>query len=102
MRQYVILNATEAKVSISMTYLKRLPKRYVGTIQTKRYKTFVKYEGTTPAWLGENPTVKQMLTILNNPDGEWYSDPDGFNDIYASYGASTLIKTLKKDKETDV
>tara|TARA_B100000519_G_C13921417_1_gene286987 strand:- start:300 stop:536 length:237 start_codon:yes stop_codon:yes gene_type:complete len=77
MRQYVILNATEANAIDFSEVLET-------SFETLRWnndntKTFVKYEGTTPAWLeGKTAYNKaEMLTILNNPEGEWYTDPEG-------------------------
>ena len=77
MRQYVILNATEAQ---AIDFSEVLETSY----ETLRWnndntKTFVKYEGDTPAWLvGKTAYTKaEMLTILNNPEGEWYTDPEG-------------------------
>ena len=76
-RQYVILNATEAQAIDFSQVLET-------SFETLRWnndstKTFVKYEGDTPAWLvGKTAYTKaEMLTILNNPDGEWYTDPEG-------------------------
>lgn len=76
-RQYVILNATEAE---SINFADVLETSF----ETLRWnndstKTFVKYEGDTPAWLvGKTAyTQAEMLTILNNPEGEWYTDPEG-------------------------
>lgn len=76
-RQYVILNATEAQ---AIDFSEVLETSY----ETLRWnndntKTFVKYEGDTPAWLvGKTAYTKaEMLTILNNPEGEWYTDPEG-------------------------
>lgn len=76
-RQYVILNATEAQAIDFSEVLET-------SFETLRWnndntKTFVKYEGDTPAWLvGKTAYTKaEMLTILNNPEGEWYTDPEG-------------------------
>ena len=76
-RQYVILNATEAQAIDFSQVLET-------SFETLRWnndstKTFVKYEGDTPAWLvGKTAYTKaEMLTLLNNPDGEWYTDPEG-------------------------
>lgn len=80
MRQYVILNATEAQAiefdDVLETSSETL--RWNNPDEETR-KTFVKYEGTAPAWLvGKTAyTQAEMLTILKNPDGEWYSDLDG-------------------------
>tara|TARA_S200002703_G_scaffold84482_1_gene72856 strand:+ start:1120 stop:1356 length:237 start_codon:yes stop_codon:yes gene_type:complete len=77
MRQYVILNTTEANAIDFSEVLET-------SFETLRWnndstKTFVKYEGDTPAWLvGKTAYTKaEMLTILNNPEGEWYTDPEG-------------------------
>ena len=76
-RQYVILNATEANAIDFSQVLET-------SFETLRWnndstKTFVKYEGTAPAWLEGKTTYTQaeMLNILNNPEGEWYTDPEG-------------------------
>ena len=76
-RQYVILNNTEANAIDFSEVLET-------SFETLRWnndstKTFVKYEGETPAWLeGKTAYNKaEMLTILNNPEGEWYTDPEG-------------------------
>ena len=76
-RNYVILNNTEAEAVDFSQVLET-------SFETLRWniynsKTFVKYEGETPSWLVGKPTYTQdeMLTILNDPDGEWYTDPDG-------------------------
>lgn len=76
-RQYVILNDTEANAIDFSEVLET-------SFETLRWnndntKTFVKYEGTAPAWLeGKTAYSKaEMLTILNNPEGEWYTDPEG-------------------------
>ena len=76
-RQYVILNDTEANAIDFSEVLET-------SFETLRWnndstKTFVKYEGDTPAWLvGKTAYTKaEMLTILNNPEGEWYTDPEG-------------------------
>ena len=76
-RTYAILSAGEA---LNINYddvLETSP-------QTLRWnndhsKTFVKYEGGVPSWLVGKPayTKTEILEILNNPDGEWYTDPDG-------------------------
>lgn len=76
-RNYVILNNTEAEAVDFSQVLET-------SFETLRWniynsKTFVKYEGETPSWLVGKPTYTQdeMLTLLNDPDGEWYTDPDG-------------------------
>ena len=77
MRNYVILNDVEAEAIDFSQVLET-------SFKTLRWnndfsKTFVKYEGDTPSWLVGKPTYTQdeMLTLLNDPDGEWYTDPDG-------------------------
>ena len=44
-----------------------------------RTKTFVKFTGSTPSWLEGKTTHTnaEILAILNDPDGEWYTDPEG-------------------------
>ena len=43
---------------------------------TNGSKTFVKYEGNKPSFLSGKTvyTHSQILAILNNVDGEWYTD----------------------------
>ena len=43
-------------------------------------RTFVKFEGDTPSWLEGKTTHThaEILSILNNPDGEWFNEPEGF------------------------
>lgn len=74
MRQYVILNATEAE---SINFDEVLETSY-NTLrwncpeQSER-KTFVKFEGTAPSWLAGKTSYSksEILSILNNPEGEW-------------------------------
>ena len=76
-RQYVILNATEAE-SINFDDVLETSSETLRW-NNNNTKTFIKYEGDTPAWLvGKTAYTKaEMLTILNNPEGEWYTDLDG-------------------------
>ena len=78
-RQYVILNATEAESINFDDVLETSSETLRWNTNEEARKTFVKYEGDTPAWLlGKTAyTQAEILTILNNPDGEWYTDPDG-------------------------
>tara|TARA_Y100000593_G_scaffold56992_1_gene106169 strand:- start:1354 stop:1587 length:234 start_codon:yes stop_codon:yes gene_type:complete len=76
MRNYVILTSTEAEAIDFSQVLET-------SFETLRWnndssKTFVKFEGDTPSWLAGKPTHTQaeMLAILNDPDGEWYTDPE--------------------------
>ena len=75
-RHYVILNATEAQAIDFSEVLET-------SFETLRWnndstKTFVKHEGDTPLWLvGKTAYTKaEMLTILNDPNGEWYTDTE--------------------------
>tara|TARA_R100000278_G_scaffold22596_1_gene21152 strand:+ start:12547 stop:12786 length:240 start_codon:yes stop_codon:yes gene_type:complete len=76
-RTYVILTADEA-TNINFEQVLETSSRTLRWNNDKT-KTFVKYEGTAPAWLeGKTAyTQAEMLTILNNPEGEWYTDPEG-------------------------
>ena len=78
MRQYVILNASEAETV-----------NYNDVIETSadtlrwnndRTKTFIKFTGDTPTWLEGKTTHTnaEILSVLNNPDGEWYVEPETF------------------------
>lgn len=77
MRNYVILTAAEAAVidfdEVMETSHDTLRWNNDST------KTFVKFEGSTPSGLAGKTTYTQdeILVILNDPDGEWYTDPDG-------------------------
>jgi hypothetical protein len=75
-RTYVILTAAQA---LNIRY----DDVHETSPQTLRWsndntKTFVKYSGETPSWLeGKTSyTHAQILSILNNPEGEWYTDPE--------------------------
>ena len=72
-RTYVILTAEEAD-SINFDDVMET------SADTLRWnndqtKTFVKFDGATPSWLeGKTAyTHAEILTILNNTEGEWYS-----------------------------
>jgi len=77
MRNYVILTAAEAAVvdfdEVMETSHDTLRWNNDST------KTFVKFEGSTPIELVGKTTYTQdeILVTLNDPDGEWYTDPDG-------------------------
>ena len=45
---------------------------------TDNSKTFVKFAGTTPSWLAGKTAYNhtEILAILNDEDGEWWSDPE--------------------------
>ncbi|WP_291813948.1 hypothetical protein [Limnobacter sp.] len=76
-RTYVILTADEA-TNINFEQVLETSSKTLRWNNDKT-KTFVKHEGTAPAWLeGKTAyTQAEMLTILNNPEGEWYTDPEG-------------------------
>ena len=77
MRNYVILTAAEAAVidfdEVMETSHDTLRWNNDST------KTFVKFEGSTPSELVGKTTYTQdeILVTLNDPEGEWYTDPDG-------------------------
>ena len=74
-RQYVILTAAEVEDinfgDVLETSAETLT--WNNPDQATR-KTFVKYEGDAPTWLAgkTSHTHAEILTILNDPDGEWY------------------------------
>ena len=74
-RTYVILTAPEAS---NINYDDVLET----SVDTLRWnndntKTFVKFDGSTPGWLSGKATKTntQMRSLLNDADGEWYTDP---------------------------
>lgn len=75
-RTYVILTADEANninfEQVLETSQSTLRWNNDGT------QTFVKYEGTAPAWLVGKTTYNQaeILAILNDPKGQWYTDTE--------------------------
>ena len=73
-RKYVIISKDDVS-SIDFT------KGMETSSDTLRYsndgnKTFVKYEGSQPSFLSGKTeyTHSEILTILNEVDGEWWSD----------------------------
>ena len=76
-RTYIILTAEEAS-SINWDDVMETSASTL-RFNNDQTKTFVKFDGATPSWLeGKTAyTHAEILTILNDPDGEWYTDPDG-------------------------
>ena len=76
-RAYVILTASEAS-SINFDDVMETSASTL-RFNNDQTKTFVKFDGSTPSWLeGKTAyTHAEILTILNDPDCEWYTDPDG-------------------------
>jgi len=75
-RTYIILTAEEADDIVFADVMET-------SADTLRWnndqsETFVKFEGSTPAWLaGKTPhNQAEILAILNDPDGDWVSDED--------------------------
>ncbi len=73
-RKYVILNSSDIN---NIDFSKVLET----SSETLRYnndktKTFVKFEGDTPSFLNGKTqyTHAQILAILNDEEGEWYSE----------------------------
>ena len=73
-RTYAILTASQA---LNIQYADVLE----DSARTLRWnndnsKTFVKFTGSTPSWLSGRTTYTkaEILTILNDPDGEWVED----------------------------
>ena len=77
MRKYVILNSDE----ISSIVFNDVIETSADTLRwsNDRTKTFVKFTGATPDWLDGKATLTnaEILAILNDPEGEWYTDPEG-------------------------
>tara|TARA_R110002167_G_scaffold15318_2_gene61126 strand:- start:104 stop:349 length:246 start_codon:yes stop_codon:yes gene_type:complete len=74
-RKYVILNTNEID-SIDFTQILNISK-IVLRYSNDNTKTFVKYEGTQPLFLSGKTeyTHSEILAILNDVDGDWYTDP---------------------------
>lgn len=74
MRKYVIIDSSDVS-SVDFSQVLET------SAETLRYnnddtKTFVKFEGDTPTFLDGKTqyTYSEMLAILNNEDGEWYTE----------------------------
>ena len=74
-RKYVILNTNEID-SIDFTQILNVSK-IVLRYSNDNTKTFVKYEGTQPLFFSGKTeyTHSEILAILNDIDGDWYTDP---------------------------
>ena len=74
MRKYVIIDSSDVSLVDFSQVLET-------SAETLRYnnndtKTFVKFEGDTPTFLDGKTqyTHSEILAILNNVDGEWYTE----------------------------
>lgn len=74
MRKYVIIDSSDVSLVDFSQVLET-------SAETLRYnsndtKTFVKFEGGTPTFLDGKTqyTYSEILAILNNVDGEWYTE----------------------------
>lgn len=74
MRKYVIIDSSDVSLVDFSQVLET-------SAETLRYnnndtKTFVKFEGDTPTFLDGKTqyTYSEILAILNNVDGEWYTE----------------------------
>jgi len=78
-RTYTILTASEAD---NINY-NDVVESSASTLRwnNPKTRTFVKWDGSRPTWIPASKTVytnAEILAILNNPDGEWYSEPETF------------------------
>ena len=75
-RTYIILTAEEADGIVFADVMETS----ADTLRwsTDNSKTFVKFSGTTPSWLAGKTAYNhtEILAILNDEDGEWWSDPE--------------------------
>ena len=74
MKKYVIINSSD----VSSVDFSQVLETSANTIRYNNddTKTFVKFEGDTPAFLDGKTqyTHSEILAILNNVDGEWYTE----------------------------
>ena len=74
-RKYVIIS----KDDVSSVDFSQVFETSADTIRysNDKSKTFVKYEGSQPSFLSGKTeyTHSQILAILNDESGEWWSDP---------------------------
>ena len=73
-RKYVIIGRDD----VSSVDFSKVLETSADTLRysTNGSKTFVKYEGNKPSFLSGKTayTHSQILAILNDTDGEWYTD----------------------------
>ena len=71
-KKYVIINSSD----VSSVDFSKVQETYVGTLRWNidNTKTFVKFTGDTPSFLtGKTQyTYEEILTTLNDVNGEWY------------------------------
>lgn len=74
MRTYVIIEASD----VSSINFSQVTETSADTLRysTDNSKTFVGFEGDTPSFLNGKTqyTHSEILAILNNVDGEWYTE----------------------------
>jgi hypothetical protein len=74
MRTYVIIEASD----VSSINFQQIAETSVDTLRysNDNSKTFVGFEGDTPSFLNGKTqyTHSEILAILNNVDGEWYTE----------------------------
>ena len=75
-KKYIILNTSELD-SLDFNELLNTSEDYVRK-STNGTKAIVSYEGTTPSALSGKTEYNnsQLLTIVNDTNGEWYTAPD--------------------------
>ena len=74
-RKYVIISKDDvSSVDFSQVFE---TSAYTIRYSNDKSKTFVKYEGSQPSFLSGKTeyTHSQILAILNDESGEWWSDP---------------------------
>ena len=75
-RKYVIIDANEVSgIDFNEVLAHSAPMLRYNKDNTK---TFVKFEGNTPSFLNGKTqyTHAQILTILNDEEGEWYTEEE--------------------------
>ena len=77
MKTYVIITSDD----VSSVDFSKVHETSADTLKYNRAgtKTFVKYDGDKPTFLNNKTeyTIEEILAILNDPDGEWFTDDTG-------------------------
>ena len=75
-KKYVIIDAADVS-SVDFTQVMETSSNTL-RYKTDNSQTFVKFEGSTPSFLNSmvQYTESEILTILNDPSGDWYAEEE--------------------------